>query len=83
MASDRYKIFSHNRKCVCCGLEGTFMAMEKHENDVSYHFNMYGIKDGKEILFTKDHIISRTKGGRDDVSNYQTMCKICNEKKGN
>ncbi len=82
MASDRYKVFAHNKKCISCGLEGQFMAMEKGNTDISYHFNMYAIKDGKEILFTKDHIIPLSKGGKKSLTNLQTMCKICNEKKG-
>lgn len=32
---------------------------------------------------TKDHILPRSKSGIDDISNYQTMCKLCNEAKGN
>jgi hypothetical protein len=83
MASDRYKLFFDNRKCVVCDLEGTMMAMEKEECDISYHFNLYGIVDGKEILITKDHIIPKSKGGKSCLSNYQTMCIRCNEKKGN
>jgi len=82
MASDRYKLFFVNRKCVSCGLEGKYMAMEKDETDVSYHFNMYGYDElGNEILFTKDHIISKSDGGKNNLSNYQTMCTICNSKK--
>jgi hypothetical protein len=82
MASDRYKIFSANKKCVCCGLEGSIMAMEKTEGDVSYHFNMYGFdSEGKEVLFTKDHIIPKSKCGKNHISNYQTMCIKCNEAK--
>lgn len=32
---------------------------------------------------TKDHIIPKSKGGIDDLSNYQTMCERCNKEKGN
>ena len=82
MASDRYKLFFVNRRCISCGLEGKFMAMEKDEKDVSYHFNMYGYdKLGNEILFTKDHIVSKSDGGKNNISNYQTMCTRCNTKK--
>lgn len=84
MASDRYKVFRLNKTCVCCGIEGTIIAMEKDEKDISYHFNMYGIDSkGKEILFTKDHIIPKSKGGKNNISNYQTMCVVCNGKKSN
>ena len=48
----------------------------------SFHFNMYGInEDGREVLMTKDHIIPKSKGGKNGLSNYQTMCTKCNAKK--
>lgn len=82
--SKRYQVFfTKGMKCVACGVEGKFFAMEKNQNDVSYHLNLYGIKDGKEILMTKDHIIPRSKGGSNDISNLQCMCVYCNKKKGN
>lgn len=38
-------------------------------------------ENGKEVLMTKDHVIPKSKGGANDISNYQTMCKRCNEAK--
>lgn len=83
--SQRYQtFFTKGTKCVCCGLEGKYFAKEKGEKDISYHLNLYGVNEkGKEILMTKDHIIPKSKGGKDEVNNYQTMCVICNVKKGN
>lgn len=85
ISSQRYKLFKENKCCVVCGLEGKFLAIEKSEPEIKrYHINMYGINEnGKEILMTKDHIIPRSKGGKDIHSNYQTMCSVCNSDKGN
>ena len=48
-----------------------------------YHFNLYGInRNGHEVLMTKDHIIPKSRGGKNNLSNYQTMCTKCNAKKG-
>ena len=33
------------------------------------------------ILFTKDHILPRSKGGKNWLQNYQTMCYNCNQEK--
>lgn len=83
--SDRYKVFfTKGYKCVKCGLEGSFFALEKSTpEDGRYHLNLYAKKDGEEILMTKDHIIPRSRGGKNSIDNYQTMCTICNCKKGN
>ena len=86
MNSQRYKLFAQKGvKCVTCGIEGSFFAMEKpisQEAD-TYHFNLYAYnKYGDEVLMTKDHIIPRSKGGQDILNNYQTMCTICNSEKG-
>jgi len=84
MASDRLKTFAcHGIKCVGCGLEGQFFAIEAFDRDVRYHLNLYSIdNDGKDVLMTKDHIIPKSKGGKDALTNYQTMCSPCNVQKG-
>ena len=83
--SQRYQtFFTKGCKCVVCGVEGKYFAKERHLQDKTYHLNLYAVDDnGDEILMTKDHIIPRSKGGIDDISNYLTMCKLCNEAKGN
>lgn len=83
MASDRYKTFAtHGIKCIKCGIEGQYFAMERHECDAGYHFNLYAIdSDGVEILMTKDHIIPKALGGLNRIDNYQTMCLQCNNDK--
>ena len=85
ITSQRYKLFQENKFCVKCGIEGTFLAIEKHSPEIEkYHINMYGINEnGDEILMTKDHIIPKSKGGENILSNYQTMCSKCNSDKGN
>jgi hypothetical protein len=56
-----------------------------HKNTTeTWHFNLYGINyEGREILLTKDHIKAKSTGGaKHDLDNLQTMCEICNCKKG-
>ena len=81
--SQRYQVFA-TKGCTCCkcGLQAQYFALEKHDNQDRYHLNLYGVNEkGKEILFTKDHIIPVSKGGKNALANYQTMCRICNEDK--
>lgn len=83
--SQRYQLFfTKGTKCVCCGIEGKYFAKEKRIKDKSYHLNLYGLDDnGQEVLITKDHIIPKSRGGKDELENYQTMCVRCNKRKGN
>lgn len=77
-------ILAHGARCVECGVEGTHFAAEKEDNGVRYRLALYASRDdGTEVRITRDHIIPRSKGGRDIVENTQPMCEPCNVRKGN
>ena len=84
MYSQRYQVFkTKGAKCVKCGIEGTFFALERgaytQQNLDRYHFNLYGLNElGEEVLITKDHILPKSKNGKNAVENYQPMCTHCN-----
>ena len=87
LGSDRYKVFKFKGlTCSHCQKVASFMAIETFKiksETLSYHINLYGYDEqGEEILFTKDHIVPKSKGGADLFDNYQTMCTVCNAKKG-
>lgn len=82
MNSDRYFVFRDNPACVACGLQGTKMILDMNPGDHSPHFNLYAEEDGRYVLMTKDHILAKSRGGTDEIHNYQTMCACCNNLKG-
>lgn len=83
MSSLRYEVFKKSLVCCKCGLKGSFFAKEKDCKSDRYHFNLYAINEnGEEILMTKDHIIPKILGGSNNIENLQTMCTVCNGKKG-
>lgn len=70
--------------CVTCGLQASYFAVEmsKYQKAKRWHLNLYGVNaEGKEILFTHDHVLARSVGGADDQTNTQTMCDPCNAHK--
>ena len=85
MASHRYQIFAKSTVCACCGLVGSKMILDISHYDFNRnarpHFNLYAVWDNCFVLMTKDHIVPRSKGGKNDISNYQTMCCLCNSAK--
>jgi len=85
MGSHRYQLYAEKGcACVRCDLVGTYFALERSfgQKYGKWHFNLYGRnKHGHEKMMTKDHIIPRSKGGKNKLSNYQPMCETCNRKK--
>jgi hypothetical protein len=80
MNSARYYTFIKSLACVCCGLEGTVMMldMQTKQKHGKPHFNLYTEWEGELVLMTKDHILPKAQGGINHLSNYQTMCTLCN-----
>lgn len=80
-----FNVYKKSLICPDCKLEPKFFALERDANSDQKYYNymLYGMKDGKEVLFNVDHIIPKSKGGGNDISNLQTMCYYCNVSKGN
>ena len=89
LTSKRYKCYkTRGVKCVKCGIEGHYFAVEKHKYFPAdmpnpWHLNLYHKrKDGSEVMLTVDHIIPLAKNGSESVKNLQPMCRPCNAAKG-
>jgi 5-methylcytosine-specific restriction endonuclease McrA len=81
--SKRYRVFLlSGTKCAICGIEAQYFAQEKFKEHNKFHMNLYAVRNDREVLMTRDHIIPRSKGGSDNLDNQQTMCFYCNTRKG-
>lgn len=79
---DRYLNFiEHGLECAKCGAKAQYVNLEcccKMGN----HLNVYALnRDGQEVILTKDHIYPKSKGGLNNIKNYQVLCEKCNSKK--
>lgn len=94
ISSTRLRTFSEKGiTCTKCGITGQYFVKErtrlnkkqkllrKKKGYDAFHLNLYAIKDGEEILMTRDHIFPKSRGGTNSITNSQTMCKTCNELK--
>ena len=72
------KVIAHNPKCAICGAAATKVFLCKSEDKGNYSLCFYTEKNGKLILLTKDHIIPRSQGGGNGMSNLQPCCQACN-----
>jgi hypothetical protein len=55
LGTDRYFVLKANRACVCCGLRGTHMSLDRDAQQSKergvwcYHFNLYGVNTDERM----------------------------------
>lgn len=82
MSVRRARVFLEKGTSCKCGLEGSFFALELWPKGAGLHLDLYAKdKSGQDVLMTIDHVFPKSKGGEDNIKNYEPMCKVCNEKK--
>lgn len=69
-------------KCVQCNIIPEYFALGKDKIG-RWHLDLYSDVGNESHMLTIDHIYPKSKGGKNEIENYQLMCKICNEDKGN
>ena len=83
-SSWRVKLFA-TKGIICshCGISGNIFALERRQEcQGGFHLNLYHVhSNGLETLMTVDHIIPKSKGGGNTLSNLQPMCFTCNMQK--
>lgn len=65
--------------CVSCQMPVSYAALGRDAGG-NLHWDLYSEQG---VMMTIDHILPRSLGGPDHISNYQTMCRFCNFEKGN
>jgi hypothetical protein len=81
-----FKRFQDNLVCEFCGISGLYFGLDRLKTYKKYNLFLYGLKDGKETLFTKDHRIPLSRkenGGNNHISNFRILDKVCNNLKSN
>ncbi len=80
----RYKLFVKMPYCVCCGLKGSFFLLRANSSDLpAAYFTLCGRDtSGDLVMLTRDHIVPKSKGGGNGLSNAITLCEHCNRRKG-
>lgn len=75
--------------CIGCNMKASYVVIAKNVHTSSANqkyipfYYIVDYKNGELKKLTKDHIIPRSLGGSNNMSNYQCMCEVCNGKKSN
>lgn len=83
VSNPRFRLIRKNNSCVWCTEIATTAWLVADERAKPGDPATFTFLDKKEqLLFTKDHIMPRKRGGPNADWNYQTMCHQCNGDKG-
>lgn len=80
IASKKLMTFKKSVVCAECSAQGAYFLLIRSPIIKGRASLELFTVDGK--LLTRDHIIPKSLGGSNDMSNSQTMCLMCNSKKG-
>lgn len=76
----RLQVFANKGTvCVRCGVEGVHLLSSVNPSG-GHHVDLY---TANFVLMTVDHILPKSRGGANELANYQPMCQHCNGRKGN
>lgn len=80
--TNRLRTYLAGTDCAECGAKGTHFRKTRQSDQPRPHLNLYAVNsDGHEVLMTSDHIVPRSKGGKDALGNLQPLCANCNRRK--
>lgn len=71
--------------CKKCGIVPSLIIKYRHKNEPesTVHTDMFHIgKNGGLTMMTVDHILPKSAGGTDRLTNLEIMCQRCNSNKG-
>ena len=81
VGSKKLLVFKKSLVCAECGRIGTVFYLQENEKGRRI-LNLFSLTD-IEVMMTVDHIIPKSKGGKNDMNNLRTMCFPCNVRRGN
>lgn len=81
VSTTKTRVFAASPVCFQCGLVPSIAAIEQDTGKV-FSVNLYGESNGREVLFTVDHILPVALGGIQAPWNLRTACTTCNVARG-
>ena len=61
--------------CACCGDPGIHLALTANKNGEQQWIELY---TADWTVMTIDHILPKAQGGKNEIENYQPLCRWCN-----